>query len=916
MKVEADQAAYINKILTRSANSVEKDIKLLNKGSKNPITKLQLEAQRAAINAQLAQDWNAIENAITSGKKAATAAASQVVSQYENVVLGQVLSPEALKAIATSEANRAVAGMDAMLQRIGGSSHIPLSTSVYKNKQLVTGWVDAKVNQALVSGWDANRLAKEVKNLIDPAVKGGVPYAANRLARTEINNAFHSSSVERYKKSAVVEGADWNLSGSHPEGDICDDLKADGPYDLDNVPGKPHPFCYCYITPMLLEPDEFLDKLLDGGYGDEPWKGAIAVDPAPTYNTVSNLTGLTPLKMANTGKPAQFFKETMEGVSPKVAKVVNEMDGDTLNYLIAVGKTPAGVKSEFLEYMSNLADDGLDDLLGALAKADAATPPIPTLNELAKTYKIKADVLKKTGLKPESLDIALKSYTPQQLTKLKSLALDVDKADYLKIGATPSEEFLAHAGNAAAKKKYGKPVAEVADEFSNDAMNKKWGVDKNVLDESTATNQQIDQWLTKSQDTFGPNYIKSVMASTDLEQFKFLKAAQWEDVAAVKKTATATTKKAAAKATVEEVEKVAKKPTAVAEVDAATLAKAEKAWKGKAQPIKPVAPKAPTGEGQIAYGDFLVAIKARYRAFAKATNNPKTELPQSNNWSQVLKVVEGNDLDALKLLKAENYVDEELYKVGVAAIKKATAPSKVAANRYAKELAAFEKASASYADDLAEWKIGNGITSSAKGMQSGLVHKTDAEGAAWANKNLPVAKGDAQAAAKHYSGSSYREWNDALRKNADLDSYPAGWQQYTKDLDAAMMPMPEDVIVHRGTSFHEFFLDGMSSRTGYWPPPPPTDLIGSVQTNHGYLSTSVGSRSAFSGTVKIEIMVPQGHKAAWVSPYSKYVDERELLLSRSSNLYIHDVYERGGIWNVRAEVVLEGEDPSSWIPGV
>lgn len=270
MRLENKHAADIRRILERSSKQVAKDIAALGKDG-NALTRMQLQAQKASIDAMLKQDFSDIGNIIGKGTKEAAAAASRVVSMYESELLSAVMTRDMLDALATSEARRAASGIEAALRRMEGSSYIPLSRQVYKTTKLAGGMVDDIINQALVSGWDARRLAREVSSSINPNVPGGVSYAANRLARTEINNAFHASTAKRYVDSGIVDGADWNLSTSHPEGDICDSLKDNSPYELDEIPQKPHPHCYCYLTPHLPEPDEFIDNLLSGKYGDEPW---------------------------------------------------------------------------------------------------------------------------------------------------------------------------------------------------------------------------------------------------------------------------------------------------------------------------------------------------------------------------------------------------------------------------------------------------------------------------------------------------------------------------------------------------------------------------------------------------------------------------------------------------------------------
>lgn len=276
MRLENQHAASLKRILSVSAKQIDADLAKLPQDK--ALTRMQLEAQRASVQAYLKQDFGSIEKVVAQGQIDAAKAASKVAGMYERELLEKVMSKDVANRLLASEGQRAANGVEAALRRLEGSSYIPLSKQVYKTERLAAGWVDDKINQALVSGWDAKRLAKEIRGSIDPNVRGGVSYAADRLARSEINNAFHASALKRYEESGLVDGVDWNLSSSHPEGDICDQLAQESPYAPKNVPQKPHPFCYCFLTPHLPDEDEFLDNLFNGKYDDEPWAEKVDAD--------------------------------------------------------------------------------------------------------------------------------------------------------------------------------------------------------------------------------------------------------------------------------------------------------------------------------------------------------------------------------------------------------------------------------------------------------------------------------------------------------------------------------------------------------------------------------------------------------------------------------------------------------------
>lgn len=125
-----------------------------------------------------------------------------------------------------------------------------LSQKVYRNASLTSGRVERLIRSGIIQGLSARELAKTVKDFIRPDVKGGVSYAAMRLARTELNNAFHERQKQVIKEKPWAKGV-WNLSKSHPHRDECDVLAEGGPYDADEIPDKPHPQCLCYLSYKL-----------------------------------------------------------------------------------------------------------------------------------------------------------------------------------------------------------------------------------------------------------------------------------------------------------------------------------------------------------------------------------------------------------------------------------------------------------------------------------------------------------------------------------------------------------------------------------------------------------------------------------------------------------------------------------------
>ena len=157
-------------------------------------------------------------------------------------------------------------GIQATMTRILDSRYT-LSQQVYHTQALANGTVDRIINSALAKGDSAADLAKAVRSSIRPDVPGGVSYAAMRLGRTEINNAFHAQSIYDVQSKPWVEDVFWNLSKTHePQGCVCEEYAKIKRFPKEAIPKKPHPHCLCYLSPQLTQWDEFEANLLGGLY--------------------------------------------------------------------------------------------------------------------------------------------------------------------------------------------------------------------------------------------------------------------------------------------------------------------------------------------------------------------------------------------------------------------------------------------------------------------------------------------------------------------------------------------------------------------------------------------------------------------------------------------------------------------------
>jgi hypothetical protein len=165
-------------------------------------------------------------------------------------------------------------GLDSYISR--KEFNYTLSQKVYRNTALSRGYVERAVNNGLLLGKSAREIAADVKKYIDPATPGGASYAAMRLGRTEVQNAFHTTSIKQFKDTPWVNVVKWFLSGSHPRPDACNEYAeavtfaggGAGEWRPDDVPAKPHPQCLCYIDGIADPLDKYVAEFKSGKFDD------------------------------------------------------------------------------------------------------------------------------------------------------------------------------------------------------------------------------------------------------------------------------------------------------------------------------------------------------------------------------------------------------------------------------------------------------------------------------------------------------------------------------------------------------------------------------------------------------------------------------------------------------------------------
>lgn len=263
LRVQGKVDASLNRALATAARDAERRVRALELGRPGigvRVRQAQLQGVLTAIR-ELQEDlWrNGIGPLISSSLTDAQRAAVRAGEILDSVLL-DALPPRQAEILRDSVRATAEAGIRTDATRQAAQ----LSERVYKNAALSSGSVERVIRSGIIQGLSARELAASVRQYIHPSTPGGTSYAAKRLARTELNNAFHQRQIAVAQKP-WVEAIHWNLSGSHPRKDRCDDYATQNRHDLgrgnwpkDDVPNKPHPQCLCFMTYEMQSEADFL----------------------------------------------------------------------------------------------------------------------------------------------------------------------------------------------------------------------------------------------------------------------------------------------------------------------------------------------------------------------------------------------------------------------------------------------------------------------------------------------------------------------------------------------------------------------------------------------------------------------------------------------------------------------------------
>ncbi len=154
-------------------------------------------------------------------------------------------------------------------------------------------------------------------------------------------------------------------------------------------------------------------------------------------------------------------------------------------------------------------------------------------------------------------------------------------------------------------------------------------------------------------------------------------------------------------------------------------------------------------------------------------------------------------------------------------------------------------------------------------------------------------------AIKSYTGSGYGQINGALRSGSALRRGTNAGK-----IQQAMRPLPENLLVRRGTSLRGLGVNIYEELAAAGP--------GYRFTELGFSSTTVNSYVSFNGQVKLIIEVPKGTKAAWVADVSAVGQgEGELILAARTEYEVIQITRTSShSTEVRVRVVTQRDDVS------
>lgn len=265
---QADQELF--NALSDATQAIDKTLLSLRgvRGEGAAVRRIQLALAHKEIRKEITSLFGDVGGLIRGYRgKAAIAAVDAALSHQSRTLRKLFANADDRSSYGESLRQSAARNIDSVVTRVLTTQQ-PLSRKLYKSRALANGMVSRSINNGLARGDSADVIGMAVHHLISPKTPGGIPYIAKRLARTEINNAFHAQAIADAQAQPWVHQMRWNLSVQHRDdpSDYCEDYALIGLFPVEQVPPKPHPNCRCFVTPEVDEYQGFEDQLFMGHF--------------------------------------------------------------------------------------------------------------------------------------------------------------------------------------------------------------------------------------------------------------------------------------------------------------------------------------------------------------------------------------------------------------------------------------------------------------------------------------------------------------------------------------------------------------------------------------------------------------------------------------------------------------------------
>lgn len=272
-KVQQTTDAQILAVLRKATTDITRMIREISRrpGVGALVRVAQLTHIKRELLAEQVRIYTRLGDIISRTQVEAALAAIRLGNTLDEVLLRGAGAPEIAKALLSAETFGLRQTVDLAVVRMT-QSRFPLAQRIYNSRVAANGRLDRMISSAILRGLSPREFAREARDWFSPDTPGGLRYASMRLARTELNNAFHAAAVNSADKPWIT-GMRWYLSRSHPKADDCDALATEdsfrlgaGVFPVRDVPRKPHPQCFCYVVPEDIGEEAFLDNLIGGKY--------------------------------------------------------------------------------------------------------------------------------------------------------------------------------------------------------------------------------------------------------------------------------------------------------------------------------------------------------------------------------------------------------------------------------------------------------------------------------------------------------------------------------------------------------------------------------------------------------------------------------------------------------------------------